>query len=50
MHEIHLKGVDPDKIASMVGGTLIMYNETDDVATIAGGDLSKIKKYLESEE
>ncbi|MBF1637332.1 MAG: hypothetical protein HXO49_02270 [Prevotella sp.] len=48
MHEIKLKGANPEEIAKMVGGTLIMYNATDDVAIIAGGDISKIEEYLES--
>lgn len=43
MNTIHLNGADAEKIAELIGGTLIMVNETDDTALIAGGDLSKLE-------
>ena len=42
MHKIHLNGADAEKIAEIMGGVLIMVNETDSIATISGGDPSKI--------
>ena len=42
MHKIHLNGADAEKVAEIMGGVLIMVNETDDVASIAGGDPSKL--------
>jgi hypothetical protein len=43
MNTIHLNGADADKIAELIGGTLILWNITDDTAMIAGGDLSKLE-------
>lgn len=43
MYTIHLNGADPEKVAQLIGGTLIMVNESDDIATIAGGDPSKLE-------
>ena len=42
MHTIELNGANPDTIANLIGGTLILVNVTDDTAMIAGGDLSKL--------
>ncbi len=42
MHTIHLNGADPEKTAELMGGTLIMVNESDGIATIVGGDPSKL--------
>lgn len=38
MHKIHLNGADAEAVAEIMGGVLIMVNETDDIATISGGD------------
>ena len=43
MNKIHLNGADPDKIAELIGGTLVLHNTTDDIALISGGDLSKLE-------
>ena len=43
MHEVHLNGANPEKIAEIMGGVLIMHDETHDTATIAGGDPSKLE-------
>ena len=43
MHQVHLNGADPEKIAKIMGGTLIMHNTTDDIATISGGDVEKLR-------
>ena len=32
MHTVHLNGANPEKIAEIMGGTLIMHNVTDDEA------------------
>ena len=41
MHHIKLsEGQDPQKVADIIGGTLIMVN--GDVAIISGGDVSKL--------
>jgi hypothetical protein len=42
MNTIHLNGADADKVAKLIGGTLIIVNTSDDTAMIAGGDLSKL--------
>ena len=42
MYKVHLNGADADTIAQIMGGTIIMVNATDDIATIAGGDPSKL--------
>jgi hypothetical protein len=42
MHKIHLNGANPEKIAQLIGGTLIMVNESDGIAMIAGGDPGKL--------
>lgn len=42
MNTVHLNGADAEKIAELMGGTLIMVNESDDTAMIAGGDPSKL--------
>ena len=44
MNKIHLNGADPDKIAELIGGTLVLHNTTDDIALISGGDLSILKE------
>lgn len=44
MNTIKLNGADPHKIAELIGGTLIMFDITNDEAMIAGGDLSKLPK------
>lgn len=36
-------GADAEKVAELIGGTLIMVNESDDTAMIAGGDLTKLE-------
>lgn len=43
MNTIKLNGADAQKIADLIGGTLIMVNVTDDTAMIAGGDASKLE-------
>jgi hypothetical protein len=43
MNTIELKGADAHKVAKLMGGTLILWNITDDTAMIAGGDLSKLE-------
>ena len=43
MNTINLNGADPKKIATLIGGTLVLVNITDDTAMIAGGDLSKLE-------
>ena len=43
MNKIYLNGANAQKIADLIGGTLIMVNETDDTALIVGGDISKLK-------
>ncbi|MDR6794709.1 hypothetical protein J2X12_004143 [Pseudarthrobacter oxydans] len=43
MNTINLNGADADKVAELIGGTLILVNITDDTAMIAGGDLSKLE-------
>lgn len=43
MQTVHLNGADPYKIADLMGGTLIMVNQSDDTALIAGGDTAKLK-------
>lgn len=43
MHKVHLKGADPEKVAKIMGGTLIIHNVTDDIALISGGDIEKLK-------
>lgn len=43
MNTINLNGADPNKIAALIGGTLVLVNITDDTAMIAGGDLSKLE-------
>lgn len=40
MNNIKLNGADAQKIADIIGGTLIMVN--GDTAVIAGGDLTKL--------
>lgn len=42
MNTIHLNGADANKIAEIIGGTLIMVNVSDDTAMIVGGDISKL--------
>lgn len=42
MYRIKLNGADVEKVAQLIGGTLIMENVTDGIATIAGGDVSKL--------
>lgn len=42
MHHIHLNGASAEKIAELMGGTLIMVNESDGIAMIAGGDPSEL--------
>ena len=42
MHKIHLNGADAEAVAEIMGGVLIMVNETDGIATISGGDPAKI--------
>lgn len=42
MHKVTLNGADPQKIADIMGGVLIMHNVTDDTALISGGDISKL--------
>ena len=41
MNTIHLHGADAQRVADLMGGTLIMVNETDGTAMIAGGDVTK---------
>lgn len=43
MTTVHLSGADAQAIADLMGGTLIMINESDDTALISGGDSSKLK-------
>lgn len=43
MNTIHLSGADATKVAELIGGTLVMVNETDDTAMIAGGDVSLLQ-------
>lgn len=45
MHTVHLNGANPEKIAEIMGGTLIMHDVTNDEATIAGGDVEKLRRY-----
>lgn len=47
MYTIKLNGAKAEKIAELIGGTLIMFNITDDEAMIAGGDLTKLPKGYE---
>lgn len=42
MNTIKLSGADPQKVAELIGGTLIMHDITNDTAMIAGGDISKL--------
>ncbi|MET4003888.1 hypothetical protein ABIB48_002626 [Arthrobacter sp. UYCu511] len=44
MNKIHLNGADAEAIAELIGGTLIMVNESDGIATIAGGDTTKLSR------
>lgn len=48
MNYIHLNGADAQAIADLIGGTLIMVNETDDIASIAGGDVTKLTNPTEA--
>ena len=43
MNKIFLNGADAEKVANIIGGTLIMLNESNDIAMISGGDLSQLK-------
>jgi len=43
MNTIKLNGADAQKIAALIGGTLIMVNVSDDTAMIAGGDITKLE-------
>lgn len=43
MNRIKLNGADPQKVAELIGGTLIMHDITNDEALIAGGDPSKLE-------
>jgi hypothetical protein len=43
MHTIGLNGANPEAIAELIGGTLILVNVSADTAMIAGGDLTKLK-------
>lgn len=43
MNKVYLNGADATKVAELIGGTLIMVNESDDIATIAGGDVTKLE-------
>ena len=43
MNIIKLNGANPQKVADLIGGVLIMHNASDDTATISGGDLTKLK-------
>lgn len=43
MNNIHLNGADAEKVAELIGGTLIMHNVTGDIAMIAGGDITKFE-------
>lgn len=43
MQQVHLNGANADKVAELMGGTLIMVDETNDIATIAGGDVTKLE-------
>ena len=43
MHIVHLNGANAEKIAELIGGTLVMVNESDDTAMIAGGDPAKLR-------
>lgn len=47
MNYIHLNGADAQAIADLIGGTLLMVNVTNDIATIAGGDTSKLNGLAE---
>ena len=42
MNNIKLNGADAQKIADIIGGTLIMVN--GDIALIAGGDITKLNQ------
>lgn len=44
MHRIHLNGADAEAVAEIMGGVLIMVNETDGIATISGGDPAKLNQ------
>jgi hypothetical protein len=43
MNTINLNGEDALKVAERIGGTLILWNITDDTAMIVGGDLSMLE-------
>lgn len=40
MYKIYLNGARAEKVAEIIGGTLLLYNVTDDIALISGGDLT----------
>lgn len=44
MNTINLQGRDPQEVANLIGGTLILVDITNDTAMIAGGDLAKLEK------
>lgn len=43
LHTVHLNGADAEAVANLMGGTLIMTNVTDGIATIAGGDPTRVE-------
>lgn len=45
MHTVQLNGANPEKIAKVMGGTLIMHDITNDEAMIADGDIEKLRRY-----
>lgn len=44
MNNIKLNGADAQAIADLIGGTLILVDETNDSCLIAGGDVEKLIK------
>ncbi len=43
MNQVNLNGADAQEVADLIGGVLILVNTTDDIASIAGGDLTKLE-------
>ena len=44
MNTIELNGADEQKVADIIGGTLILTDITNDTALIAGGDITKLQR------
>lgn len=40
MNTVQLNGANPQSVAELIGGTLILHNVSADTALIAGGDVA----------